>query len=126
MMTHTGEKPFKCTLCDKRFRTREELKIHMNSHNGIKKLAKNPCSVCGKTVWESYMATHMRMHSGEKPYECNICFKRFPKKQNLEGHMRSHTGEKPFACSGCDKRFALYSNMVTHKAKCITLSENVA
>jgi len=46
----------------------------------------------------------MGMHSGENPFECNICFKRFPKKTDLEGHMRSHTGEKPFACSGCNKR----------------------
>ena len=117
MMSHTGEKPFKCTLCDKQYSQKATLRCHVKTHSGKKRHENKLCPVCGKSIAAGYMPIHLRMHSGEKPFECSICFKRFPKKTNLEGHIRSHTGEKPFACSGCDKRFALYSNMVTHQTK---------
>ncbi|XP_067444740.1 oocyte zinc finger protein XlCOF6-like isoform X2 [Thunnus thynnus] len=59
--SHTHERPFSCTVCDKRFGCKGNLHAHMRSH------------------------------TGEKPFTCCVCNKGFSAKVNLKTHMRSHT-----------------------------------
>lgn len=70
---------------------------------------KRSCPVCGKKFTSSKLRQHMRCHTKEKPYECNICLQRFSVGGNLKRHVMTHTGERPHICEICGK------GIITHR-----------
>ncbi|GIX80838.1 hypothetical protein CEXT_265181 [Caerostris extrusa] len=56
-------------------------------------------------IRNSDLNRHLKIHSGQKPFQCRVCSKSFFRSYYLIAHNRVHTGEKPYSCDTCGRRF---------------------
>ena len=101
MITHTGEKLFKCVVCDREFGIRSSYMRHLLMHTREEKCCMCPRNFKSKKGLES----HLKIHDAANTHKCDICGSLFISLDALRKHNRSHTGEKPFKCDECGKAF---------------------
>ena len=113
---HSGEKPYKCHMCDKAFSASGSLNTHMRVHTGDKRYK---CLLCNKSFGQSsQLQSHKRhIHSNRRPYHCPYCGKLFKTNSDLKRHVRIHTGAKPYSCRHCSESFRRTDQLKTHLLK---------
>uniref|UniRef100_A0A182TML8 Protein hunchback n=1 Tax=Anopheles melas TaxID=34690 RepID=A0A182TML8_9DIPT len=110
--TTNGNDRYKCTVCNKAFRSSEYLVRHRRTHSGERPYQ---CEICGKNFSTmSYLVIHRRRHTSERPYKCTSCEKAFVDSRALQEHARLHTGDR-VRCEICQKTYSSVSNLIVHR-----------
>ena len=121
--THT--KLFKCEFpgCEKSFMKLTNLRKHNKSHSKNKKIYFCPFEGCNKSFTASYSVTlHYRIHTGNKPFQCDICGKKFFDKANWQYHvnnMHKKIISKNLICQhkNCDHKSKSIKQLLMHHDK---------
>lgn len=116
---------YNCNVCNEDFTSLKKYKVHIKGHERVALRNKTDtgylCSFCGMNLTRAdSLISHIRTHTGEKPYKCDICGRFFRQRCSLRNHKQLHTGKQTM-CELCPKTFAsrafLRLHMRSHNSK---------
>lgn len=111
---------FTCSFCGKEFNRRIRLVEHERVHTGERPFK---CDMCEATFsqranWRNHM---QKTHLNVANYKCNLCERQFKQRRLLTNHIKSvHTKLRDLSCDLCDAKFCNPVNL--KNISCATLA----
>lgn len=104
---------FRCTMCNYTYSDAKMLEKHVKAKHTIKTFC---CKECGKIYsTKSSLAQHVHhYHRHPNKYQCDICSKKFHRKDFLVKHVKTHSDVRDFKCKHCDKMFKTQASLSGH------------
>ena len=84
---HTGERPFTCDICGKGYIEKNKMLNHKRIIYDMISYSELRCVGNCLTTLPSWNR-HVKRHTGERPYTCDICGKGYIEKNKMLNHKR--------------------------------------
>ena len=97
-----------CAVCGKLVPKSVSLTIYILSVR-CKKILNNFFPVCFQRM--KVHMTIFHTDNDDKPFRCSVCGKGYATKVTFIEHNNIHTGERPYQCDMCPKKFSSSGNM---------------
>ncbi|KAJ1525693.1 hypothetical protein ONE63_008904 [Megalurothrips usitatus] len=115
IVRHLNETPFVCKECGRGFKWKHGLRSHMVTHSKLKAFL---CDQCGySTAHLRSFIDHKTVHSGAK-FKCPKpdCQFSSVRKESVKHHLKTHSKQRPFQCEICGQAFSQCKNLRRHAA----------
>eukprot|EP01084_Bolivina_argentea_P275585 470026_1 len=105
---------FPCEYCTYVGKNNSALENHIRTHTNQRPFV---CDICNdRFTVKCNLTSHIHnKHENKRQYQCHHCSRSFNSKYRLKEHLNTHTGETPHKCRHCHEMFGSTSKRNKHE-----------